>query len=124
MLRAVQSSLQPLKQNLSSFPKLNRIPISSKPSLRNPAFTSYHQQYPTLGNRYYSSSSAASGPTEDDDMNRKFIETSHDRIFDNNRKWVAAMQASDPKYFEKLSSGQIPDYLYGSYSLKIFRNCN
>ncbi|GAB4143010.1 MAG: carbonate dehydratase [Bacteroidia bacterium] len=35
-----------------------------------------------------------------------------DKIFENNRKWVAAKKAEDPQYFEKLSKGQHPEYLY------------
>lgn len=49
-------------------------------------------------------------------MNREHVETSHARIFENNKKWVESMKASDPKYFEKLSSGQVPDYLYRALS--------
>ncbi len=33
-------------------------------------------------------------------------------IFENNRKWVERCTASDPNYFEKLSMGQNPEYLY------------
>jgi carbonic anhydrase len=33
-------------------------------------------------------------------------------IFDNNEKWVAEKLAQDPAYFEKLSKGQNPKYLY------------
>ena len=110
MFRALQPSLKPLRQNLTSFRKFNCNPISFKPSFHNPAFTSY-QECTKAGNRYCSSSSASSDPTQDDEMTRQFVETSHERIFDNNRKWVDAMKASDPEYFVKLSSGQIPDYL-------------
>ncbi|KAE8445767.1 hypothetical protein EG329_012825 [Mollisiaceae sp. DMI_Dod_QoI] len=41
-----------------------------------------------------------------------FLREHHDRIFDNNKKWVASKVAEDPSFFEKLSSGQHPDYLY------------
>ena len=34
------------------------------------------------------------------------------KIFDNNEKWVAEKLAQDPHYFEKLSKGQNPKYLY------------
>ena len=33
-------------------------------------------------------------------------------VFDNNRKWVAAKTQTDPQYFEKLATGQHPDFLY------------
>jgi len=41
-----------------------------------------------------------------------FLRENLNRIFDNNREWVASKVAGDPSFFEKLSSGQHPDYLY------------
>lgn len=41
-----------------------------------------------------------------------FLRENHNRIFDKNREWVASKVAADPSFFEKLSSGQHPDYLY------------
>ena len=35
-----------------------------------------------------------------------------ERIFDNNRKWVAEMLANDSDYFKKLSKVQKPEYLF------------
>lgn len=35
-----------------------------------------------------------------------------DAIFENNKKWVADKLSVDPSYFEKLSKGQHPEYLY------------
>ena len=34
------------------------------------------------------------------------------KIFENNEKWVAEKLAVDPTYFEKLSQGQSPEFLY------------
>ncbi len=34
------------------------------------------------------------------------------QIFKNNEKWVAEKLSTDPAYFEKLSQGQHPEYLY------------
>lgn len=34
------------------------------------------------------------------------------KIFDNNEKWVQDRIAEDPLYFDKLSQGQNPEYLY------------
>lgn len=34
------------------------------------------------------------------------------KIFENNEKWVAEKLAVDPAYFEKLSKGQSPEFLY------------
>jgi carbonic anhydrase len=54
-----------------------------------------------------------SSTAEDDNgMSSKHLETSHQRIFDNNRKWVETMKAEDPDFFVKLGSGQNPEYLF------------
>lgn len=34
------------------------------------------------------------------------------QVFENNRKWVADRTAQDPSFFEHLSKGQSPDFLY------------
>ena len=34
------------------------------------------------------------------------------QIFENNKKWVEEMNASDNDFFKKLNEGQDPDYLY------------
>ena len=36
----------------------------------------------------------------------------YEQIFENNKKWVAAMTAKDANFFEKLARDQTPDYLY------------
>lgn len=36
----------------------------------------------------------------------------YEQIFENNREWVQSKLAADKNYFEKLASGQQPDYLY------------
>lgn len=38
--------------------------------------------------------------------------TTYEEIFENNKEWVARMKASDQQFFEKLSKGQNPDFLY------------
>ncbi|KAA8649302.1 carbonic anhydrase [Aspergillus tanneri] len=43
---------------------------------------------------------------------RRFLEQSHERIFENNRQWVASKQQNDPEFFTKLAAGQTPEYLY------------
>jgi carbonic anhydrase len=35
-----------------------------------------------------------------------------DKIFQNNKKWIRERLSSDPKYFQKLSGGQSPHFLY------------
>ena len=38
--------------------------------------------------------------------------TTYNEIFEKNKKWVARMKATDAQFFEKLSEGQHPDFLY------------
>lgn len=38
--------------------------------------------------------------------------TTYEEIFEKNREWVARMKASDQQFFDKLSEGQNPDFLY------------
>lgn len=42
----------------------------------------------------------------------KYLQQSHDRIFENNKKWAEQKQKSDPEYFTRLASGQTPEYLW------------
>lgn len=35
-----------------------------------------------------------------------------DRIFENNKKWIAGKLSVDPDYFSKLATGQHPEFLY------------
>ena len=43
---------------------------------------------------------------------RKYLQQTHDRIFENNKKWADEMKKSHPEFFENLSAGQAPDYLW------------
>ena len=38
--------------------------------------------------------------------------TTYEQIFENNRRWVAEKMTSDTEFFDKLSQGQDPDFLY------------
>jgi carbonic anhydrase len=38
--------------------------------------------------------------------------TTYDQLFENNKKWIAEMTATDADFFEKLAKDQAPDYLY------------
>ena len=41
----------------------------------------------------------------------RYLEESHEQIFENNRKWVESKKATDAQFFDKLAAGQNPDYL-------------
>jgi hypothetical protein len=40
-----------------------------------------------------------------------YLRENQEKIFLNNRQWVASKEAEDSEFFVKLSSGQHPDYL-------------
>ena len=40
------------------------------------------------------------------------MEKSYQRLIDNNKKWVAEQLQLDPSFFENLSKGQTPEYLW------------
>jgi carbonic anhydrase len=42
----------------------------------------------------------------------KYLQQTHDRVFDHNRAWAAEQRQKDPEFFAKLSAGQSPEYLW------------
>ncbi|KAI0965782.1 carbonic anhydrase [Xylaria arbuscula] len=42
----------------------------------------------------------------------KYLQQTHDRVFDHNRAWAAEQKEKDPEFFTKLSAGQSPEYLW------------
>ncbi|GAP86990.1 putative carbonic anhydrase [Rosellinia necatrix] len=42
----------------------------------------------------------------------KYLQQTHDRVFDHNRTWAAEQTEKDPEFFAKLSAGQSPEYLW------------
>ena len=43
---------------------------------------------------------------------RKYLHQSHDRIFENNKKWADEMRKRNPSFFSNLTAGQAPEYLW------------
>ncbi len=43
---------------------------------------------------------------------KESMRKSYERLFENNEKWIANRQKEDPEYFNKLSVGQTPQYLF------------
>ncbi|KAH6873653.1 carbonic anhydrase 2 [Thelonectria olida] len=43
---------------------------------------------------------------------KKYLEQSHDRLFENNRQWAAQKKEKNPDFFAHLSAGQNPEYLW------------
>jgi hypothetical protein len=43
---------------------------------------------------------------------QKYLQQTHDNIFANNRKWAEEQKSKNPKFFDELSAGQAPDYLW------------
>lgn len=42
----------------------------------------------------------------------EYLQQSHDLLFERNLKWAAEKKAEDPAFFDKLSAGQEPEYLW------------
>lgn len=42
----------------------------------------------------------------------EYLRETHDRLFENNRAWAAEMKERDPGFFERLTAGQAPEYLW------------
>ncbi|PHH88799.1 hypothetical protein CDD83_7036 [Cordyceps sp. RAO-2017] len=51
-------------------------------------------------------------PAEAEVSSSSYLGQSHDRLFAHNRAWAADKRERDPGYFERLSAGQAPDYLW------------
>ena len=42
----------------------------------------------------------------------KYLQQTHDRVFEHNRAWAEEKKKKDPEFFFKLSAGQEPEYLW------------
>lgn len=47
-----------------------------------------------------------------DEQISRYLQQTHDRVFEHNTKWAADKKAQDPEFFSKLSAGQKPEYLW------------
>ncbi|KAF2744888.1 carbonic anhydrase [Sporormia fimetaria CBS 119925] len=43
---------------------------------------------------------------------QKYLQQSHDKIFESNKKWAEEQKAKNPQFFDELQKGQSPDYLW------------
>lgn len=80
----------------------------------------------TLGVRHWHSSKVMSGENlegQSPTAVRKYLQQSHDRIFESNRKWAEEQKAKHPEFFANLSAGQSPDYLWIGKSIALLRLC-
>jgi hypothetical protein len=104
MLRPLQSRLSGLQPTLRLFSSSRVInPCSNKVIVR-----SFQAQQASLRVTAHHCFSTARNLN----MASNHLETSNQRIFDNNRKWVESMKAEDADFFVKLGSGQNPEYLF------------
>lgn len=55
--------------------------------------------------------SGSNGSTTPKDV-KKYLQQTHDRIFENNRSWAEEQKKKHPEFFENLSAGQSPEYLW------------
>ncbi|KAJ0114758.1 hypothetical protein J7T55_004499 [Diaporthe amygdali] len=47
-----------------------------------------------------------------DEQISRYLQQTHDRVFEHNTKWAAEKKAQDPDFFANLSAGQKPEYLW------------
>ncbi|KAH8742831.1 carbonic anhydrase [Diaporthe sp. PMI_573] len=47
-----------------------------------------------------------------DEQISRYLQQTHDRVFEHNTKWAADKKAQDPDFFTNLSAGQKPEYLW------------
>lgn len=94
----------------SSPPKSSLIHTPRFTSLRPHSLTSSSigQRYCSSHTRYRMSGETPQTPKE----LRKYLQQSHDRIFENNKQWAEEMKKKKPEFFTDLSAGQAPDYLW------------
>lgn len=83
--------------------------------LRSPIFRlqSYLRQShrkPSLTIRFCSNTTDTMAENHHEKVTQ-YLQQSHERIFENNRAWVASKKEKDPQFFDKLASGQSPEYL-------------
>lgn len=71
---------------------------------RGPSF-SPHLVSPTTTKRHLRSIMS-------DEQISRYLQQTHDRVFEHNTKWAADKKAQDPEFFTKLSQGQKPEYLW------------
>jgi carbonic anhydrase len=45
-------------------------------------------------------------------LRRSQLMDKYDKVFEDNRRWVAEQNATNPEFFTKLGAGQNPDFLY------------
>lgn len=43
---------------------------------------------------------------------QKYLQQTHDKIFESNRKWAEEQKSKNPQFFDKLCEGQSPEYLW------------
>ncbi|POR39394.1 Carbonic anhydrase [Tolypocladium paradoxum] len=91
-----------------------RLSTSSRPRFASSccpprAPNSFFSSSPTFSK--FKMASSDGRPPSPDDVSEYLRET-HDRLFDNNRAWAAEMHQKDPGFFERLTAGQAPDYLW------------
>lgn len=83
-----------------------------RPHIANPNST-LHPPHARSSSTFWNLLGKMSGePPSNPKEVRKYLQQSHDRIFESNRKWASEQKAKHPEFFEKLAQGQSPDYLW------------
>lgn len=97
-----QSRLCSHSSHLGSNPNLN---TNNKNNNNNTPSWPSSSSSSSSGNNYFSPNMAPSDIS-------KYLQETHDRVFEHNRSWAAEQRQKDPEFFTKLSAGQSPEYLW------------
>ncbi|KAM3539057.1 hypothetical protein ARSEF1564_008022 [Beauveria bassiana] len=84
----------------------SRITVAAATRLASSCCNGSHHSYPPATPKTKIMAGATPKEVE------QYLKQSHDRIFENNRKWAAQKKEQDPGYFVSLSAGQSPNYLW------------
>lgn len=75
---------------------------------KNPNAPQVDDTTPTYNRRGINTNMAGQSP----DAVTKYLQQSHDRVFEHNQKWAADQSRKDPDFFKNLGAGQAPEYLW------------
>ena len=108
------STLSTTSRHTSFHPSISPARPTALSLPRNALFSSLQAQQTRPSSTFWKLYNAMSGgePPSTAKEVKKYLQQSHDRIFENNKKWAAEQKAKHPEFFEKLTQGQNPDYLW------------
>ncbi|KAI0191630.1 carbonic anhydrase [Astrocystis sublimbata] len=109
LITTLNTTLNTLNTPTSAYPSPPRSYCSSHPS--NSSSSGPKPSANNHNNHNDSNNNIISRDMASQDIS-KYLQQTHDRLFDHNRKWAAEQSQKDPEFFSKLQAGQAPEYLW------------